>query len=191
MRQAPTKIVGILSTPLRNKLFNVRDLSTCSNDSKICGMVTFKKICTANIGVGLYSPEGKPIHAIPYSAGSKAREAEGEERDKMLAVKVIEAAQTEWASPIVVFQKKDRTLRFSADHRKRIAVNTRESNLLPRMDDCIDLLGVARYVSDLTRITAIGRSGCIKRRKNTSFMSHYCFTNLREFLLAYITPQLH
>lgn len=54
--------------------------------------------------VELFSPGARQIHAVPYGAGLKARGAERDEVDKMLAITIIEPAQTEWASQIVFIQ---------------------------------------------------------------------------------------
>jgi hypothetical protein len=48
----------------------------------------------------------KPIYQAPYRAGSKAREVERIEVDRMLQG-VIEPATYEWASPVVFITKPD------------------------------------------------------------------------------------
>jgi hypothetical protein len=44
-------------------------------------------------------PGAKPVHSQPYRAGTRAREIEKAEIEKMLAQWVIEPATCEWASP--------------------------------------------------------------------------------------------
>lgn len=66
-----------------------------------------EKINTAAHGVELSSPEAGPIHAVPYSAHLKKREAEKEEFDKVLRLNFIECTQTECASPILFVSKQD------------------------------------------------------------------------------------
>lgn len=43
----------------------------------------------------LFQVDARPIHSALYRAGSKARESEKKELDKMLSDEIIEPAQTE------------------------------------------------------------------------------------------------
>jgi hypothetical protein len=56
---------------------------------------------------------------------------------------VIEPAPCEWASPIVLVPKPHGSLRFCVDCRKLNAITVPDTYPLPRMDECIDLLGEA------------------------------------------------
>ena len=67
----------------------------------------------------------------------------------MLAAEVIEPAQSEWASPIVIAPKKDGTPRFCIDFGKLNEVTIRDSYPIPRMDDFIDSLGDSTVYSTL------------------------------------------
>lgn len=51
-----------------------------------------------------------PIHSASYRAGPTARDFERSEVNNMLAIKVIQPAQTEWEPPVVFVSKKDGTL---------------------------------------------------------------------------------
>jgi hypothetical protein len=44
----------------------------------------------------------KPIHAQPYRAGPRAREADSAEVQRMLKERVSEPANSDWASPVVL-----------------------------------------------------------------------------------------
>lgn len=68
----------------------------------------------------------------------------------MLAIKLIEPAQTERASLIVFFGEKDGTLQFCVDYRQLCAVTTRALYTLPQMGGCSDSLGGAKIFSQLT-----------------------------------------
>ena len=91
----------------------------------------------------------EPYAQNPYRAGPKAREFEAQEIDRMLKAGVIEPAQSEWASPVVLVPKKDGTLRFCVDYRRLNAMSVRDSYPLPRMDECIDSLGEAKVFTTL------------------------------------------
>lgn len=64
----------------------------------------------------------RPIHSASYQAGPWAQEFVKHEIDIMLAMNIIERAQTEWASPIVYAHKKDVTLQFCVDYHNLNAV---------------------------------------------------------------------
>ena len=94
-------------------------------------------------------PDAKPVFSQPRRAGPAAREAETEEVRKMLDLKVIEPASTEWASPIVLAPKPDGSWRFCVDYRRLNDITVKDSYPLPRMDECLDSLGEAKYFTTL------------------------------------------
>jgi Reverse transcriptase (RNA-dependent DNA polymerase) len=94
-------------------------------------------------------PAAKPIYQAPYRAGVKGREVEKEEVERMLKADVIEPANSEWASPVVLITKPDGSVRFCVDYRKLNAVTVKDSYPLPRMDECLDSLGDATIFSTL------------------------------------------
>ena len=52
-----------------------------------------------------------------------------------------------WSSPCLLVKKPDHTYRFCTDYRKVNAVTKPDSYPLPRIEDCVDQVGAARYVS--------------------------------------------
>ena len=89
------------------------------------------------------------VHAHLYRAGPQARKAEETEVQRMLSEQFIEAAQSEWASPVVLVNKPDGSLRFCIDYRKLNALTVKDTYPLPRMDECLDSLGDAVVFSTL------------------------------------------
>eukprot|EP00731_Ephydatia_muelleri_P002369 Em0001g2369a len=76
----------------------------------------------------------------------------GDARPEMEKGGIIETSNSEWALPIVLIKKKDGTMRFCIDYRRLNAVTQVEAYPMPRIDDIIDRLGKARFISpDLTR----------------------------------------
>lgn len=71
------------------------------------------QVNTATLGVELSLPEARPIRTVPYRSSSKAKEAENEKFEKILAIKVIEPEKTGWSLPIVFFRKKDKAYYFA------------------------------------------------------------------------------
>jgi hypothetical protein len=86
-------------------------------------------------------PDAKPVYQAPYRAGVKGRKVEKEEVERMLKAGVIEPANSEWASPVVLITKPDGSIRFCVDYRKLNALTVKDSYPLPRMDECLDSLG--------------------------------------------------
>lgn len=76
-------------------------------------------------------------------------EFEKDDINQMLELEVIELAQTECASPIVLAPKKDCTLRFFVEYKTRSAVTLPDSYSIPSIDHCIDLLGDVKIYSTL------------------------------------------
>ena len=52
-----------------------------------------------------------------------------------------------WASPCILVKKPDHMFRFCTDYRKVNTVTKPDSYPLPRIEDCVDQVGAARYVS--------------------------------------------
>lgn len=90
-----------------------------------------------------------PVHAAPYRAGPKTYAVEKDEIDNMLRMNIIEPAQTEWESPVVIATKKEGTLRFCDKFRKLNFDTMRDSYPLLRVKECIDSLADARIFSTL------------------------------------------
>jgi hypothetical protein len=67
----------------------------------------------------------------------------------MLDMDVIEPASGPCSAPVVLMPKPDGTIRFCIDYRKLNAVTENDSYALPRVDDCLDSLGDARYFSTM------------------------------------------
>ena len=67
----------------------------------------------------------------------------------MLDAGVIELSSSKWASPIVVVDKKDGTLRLCVDYRRLKAESMADAYPMPRIDDLIDRLGKAKFITTL------------------------------------------
>lgn len=89
----------------------------------------------------------QPIKQLPYRINRVKLEAVKQEIEYMLAHKMIEPSQSDWSSPILLVPKADQTWRFCVDFRRVNSVTKTDSYPLPRVDDCIDQIGSAKYVS--------------------------------------------
>ena len=97
--------------------------------------------------------DARPIRQPPYRLAHAYCELVKTELQEMQESGLIEPSTSEWASPIVLVKKKDGTLRLCVDYRKLNAVSQADAYPMPRIDELIDRLGQARYITtlDLTR----------------------------------------
>ena len=91
--------------------------------------------------------ESKPISQIPYRAGYKERQVIEEHVKKMLDDGIIKDSKSPWASPVVLVNKKDGSIRFCVDYRKLNAVTSKDVYPIPRIDDSLNALGGMKYFS--------------------------------------------
>ena len=114
-----------------------------------------------------------PVHAQPYRAGPKARQVEEEHVSKMLEAGVIEPANSEWASPVVLVTKPDGSVRFRVDYRKLNSLTVKDTYPLPRMDECIDSMGEAQFFTALDANSGYWQIPVAKEdRDKTTFTCH-------------------
>ena len=59
----------------------------------------------------------------------------------------IEPSQSEWSSPCILVPKPDGTFRMCTDYHKVNSVTKTYTFPIPRVDDCIDNIGQAKYVT--------------------------------------------
>uniref|UniRef100_A0A8C3H6S9 ribonuclease H n=1 Tax=Chrysemys picta bellii TaxID=8478 RepID=A0A8C3H6S9_CHRPI len=76
-----------------------------------------------------------------------------QELETMLEMGVVEVSTSEWRSPIVLVPKSDGTTRFCINFRKANAISRFNAYPMPRVDELLEHLGGARYLStiDLTK----------------------------------------
>uniref|UniRef100_A0A8C5QSI0 Gypsy retrotransposon integrase-like protein 1 n=3 Tax=Leptobrachium leishanense TaxID=445787 RepID=A0A8C5QSI0_9ANUR len=96
---------------------------------------------------------GKKACLKPYRVPEARRQAIEREVEKMLKLGVIEESHSEWNSPIVLVPKPDGSIRFCNDFRKLNSISKFDTYPMPRVDELIERLGKARYLTtiDLTK----------------------------------------
>ena len=92
---------------------------------------------------------GPPLHQ-PYRRQNPAvRREEMAQVQQMLSSNVIHPSNSPWASPVVMVRKKDGSLRFCVDFRQLNAATVKDAHPLPRIDDLLDALHGAKWLSTL------------------------------------------
>jgi hypothetical protein len=88
-----------------------------------------------------------PIKQHPYRMNPLKQEFCRTELAYMLEHDIIEHSNSPWSSPCLLVPKPDGSFRFCTDFRKVNALTKTDSYPIPRIEDCIDKIGHAKYVS--------------------------------------------
>ncbi|KAL0152923.1 hypothetical protein M9458_051752 [Cirrhinus mrigala] len=90
-----------------------------------------------------------PIKQHPYRVNPQKRELMRREVEYLLKHGLATPSQSPWSSPCLLVPKQDSTYRFCTDYRKVNSVTKPDSFPLPRMEDCVDKIGCARFITKL------------------------------------------
>ena len=91
--------------------------------------------------------DARPIKQHPYRVNPIKLEKLRQEVQYMLEKDIIEPSQSSWASPCVLVPKPDGSIRYCTDYRKVNVLSKTDSFPIPRMEDCIDRIGNAKYIT--------------------------------------------
>ena len=107
-------------------------------------------LCTHKIEL---KPDTRPIRLSPYRVHPEKSEQIRKELDLMIKMGVIEESNSPWAPPVVLTPKPDGSIRFCVDYRRLNDVTLPDAYPLPRVEDLIDKVGQAKYLTkiDLSR----------------------------------------
>ena len=97
----------------------------------------------------LKDPNTKPVKQAPYRLNPIKVKKLKTELDFLLQNNLIEESHSEWASPIVMVDKPNGEIRLCVDFRLLNGLTKSDGFPLPRIDDCIDQVGNAKYISKL------------------------------------------
>jgi hypothetical protein len=105
---------------------------------------------TSKLKHQIHIKEGtRPINAAPYRCAPNRRKIIDDNIDEMCKEQFIVPSNSPWASPVVLAPKKDGSLRFCIDYRKLNGVTVRDAYPIPRIDDTLDALEGAKFISTL------------------------------------------
>ena len=91
--------------------------------------------------------DSAPIKQHPYRVSPMKKEILDKEVQYMLKNDIIEESQSNWSSPCILVPKHDGGFRFCTDFRKVNDKTKSDSFHIPRIADCIDQIGNAKFVS--------------------------------------------
>ncbi|XP_076036537.1 uncharacterized protein LOC143022279 [Oratosquilla oratoria] len=90
-----------------------------------------------------------PIRQRPYRLNAFKREYLRAEVQRLQELGIVEPSHSPWASPVVLVPKPDGSMRLWIDYHRVNAVTRADGYPLPRIDDVIDDVGAARWVTKL------------------------------------------
>ncbi|KAJ1169201.1 hypothetical protein NDU88_001107 [Pleurodeles waltl] len=101
----------------------------------------------------ILTPPGKTVRLKPYRIPEARKTLVENEIEKMLDLDIIEPSQSPWCSPVVLVPKPDGSIRFCIDFRRVNSISQFDTYPLPRIDELLERLGKAKYMStlDLTK----------------------------------------
>uniref|UniRef100_A0A8C5GD01 Gypsy retrotransposon integrase-like protein 1 n=1 Tax=Gouania willdenowi TaxID=441366 RepID=A0A8C5GD01_GOUWI len=93
--------------------------------------------------------EGASVRRLSYRIPERMLSVLKEEVDFMLSLGIIEQSKSEWCNPVVLVPKKDGSIRFCIDFRYLNTISQFDSYPTPRIDDMIERLGKAKYLTTI------------------------------------------
>lgn len=110
-----------------------------------------------------------PIKQHPYRVNPRKRELIRKEIEYMLRHDLIEPSNSPWSSPCVLVPKPgEGSYRFCTDYRKINSITKADSYPVPRIDDCIDQIGDANFVTKIDLLKGYWQVGLTERAKAIS-----------------------
>lgn len=110
----------------------------------------------------------EPIRQPFYRVSEVKRQVMEGEINYMLENGIAAPSFSSWASPCLLVDKSDKGPRFCTDYRKVNAVTKHDAFPLPRMEDCVDQVGSARYISKLDLLKGYWQVPLSKRAREIS-----------------------
>ena len=105
---------------------------------------------TETTSIEIVTGDASPVHLPPYRLPKSTVRGEIKQ---LLQAGIIKPSTSPWTSPIVLVPKRDGTLRLCVDYRRLNKVTRPDPFPMPRIDDLLNGLGSAEYITtlDLTK----------------------------------------
>uniref|UniRef100_A0A3B3H3T2 Gypsy retrotransposon integrase-like protein 1 n=1 Tax=Oryzias latipes TaxID=8090 RepID=A0A3B3H3T2_ORYLA len=105
--------------------------------------------CTSVLEHDIDVGDALPVKQHPYRINPEKRRIMQQEVSYMLQHGIAQPSSSPWSSPCLLVEKSDKSPRFCTDFRKVNSFTKPDCFPLPRLDDCIDRVGSAAYVTKL------------------------------------------
>ena len=112
--------------------------------------------------------DSAPIKQHPYRVSPMKKELLDKEVRYMLENDIIEESQSNWSSPCILVPKHDGRFRFCTDFRKVNDKTKSDSFPIPRIADCIDQIGNAKFVSTFDMLKGYWQVPLTRRAREIS-----------------------
>ena len=112
--------------------------------------------------------DSAPIKQHPYRVSPMKKELLDKEVQYMLKNDIIEESPSNWSSPCILVPKHDGGFRFCTDFRKVNDKTKSDSFPIPRIADCIDQIGNAKFVSTFDMLKGYWQVPLTQRAREVS-----------------------
>ncbi|XP_068240411.1 uncharacterized protein [Palaemon carinicauda] len=112
--------------------------------------------------------DARPIKQHPYRVNPSKRDIIKQEVEYMLRHDLIQRSFGPWSSPVVLVKKEGGGQRMCFDYRKVNAVTESDCFPLPRVEDCINDVGAAKYISKFDLLKGYWQVPLTERAKEIS-----------------------
>lgn len=113
----------------------------------------------------MYVGDSVPVKQSPYRVNPLKGECLRQEINFLLEHNIIESSKSEWVSPCILVPKPDKSFRLCTGYRKLNRFTKTDPYPLPRMDDIIDQMGKATYVTKVDLLKGYYQIGLTDRAK--------------------------
>jgi hypothetical protein len=119
------------------------------------------------------APNSQPNNSPPFRYAPARRQIIEENLKEMIDQGIISPSASPWAAPVILAPKKDGSLRFCIDYRKLNAATIRDAYPIPRIDDTLDSLQEAKFLSTLDLRSGYWQVEMDENSKDkTAFVTH-------------------
>ena len=105
--------------------------------------------CTSIAEHSIEMENAQPVRLPPYCLPHAYRDTIDQELQDVEEAGITEPSSSAWASPLLLVEKKDGTIRLCVDYRKLSSVSRRDAYPMLRIDDLIDDIGGAKFITTL------------------------------------------
>ena len=109
-----------------------------------------------------------PIKQHPYRLNPLKLQNMRKEIQYMLENDIIEPSNSDWSSPCILVPKPDGTYRLCTDFTKVNSFTKTDSYPIPRIDDCIDKIGIAKFFSKVDLLKGYWQVPLTERAREVS-----------------------